>query len=230
MLGPFDYALWLVGFLAELYLIVRAIAHKDFLRYLPLNIFIAAIALNGVIRFVVIERHGFSSMEYRYCFYYGDALLTVCFFVTVISLYARVFRDTGIARYIRILAFVALATTTVYSIAVVEIKRKLLTTDFAIELSENLYFVGIVLIYLLWPIVIRRRDPRLRLALIITAFGVYCSGEGLTYVLHGFFPDFFLWRYIPPLLGTWLPLSLIYTFVRVPEEARVRVEVLEGTA
>lgn len=228
MLGPFDYALWLAGFLAEVCLVIRAILRKDFLGYLTLNIFIAAIALNQVIRFVVSGRYGFTSMQYRYCYFYGDALLTACFFVTVISLYAHAFRDTAVARYIRILAFVALGTTAAYSFALVHNNRDLLITHFAVELSQNLYFVGTVLIYILWTIVIRRRHARMRMVLIVTAFGMYCGGQGLTYVLGGFFPHFFLWRYAPPLLGTWLPLSLLYTFVRVPEEARLPVEALEG--
>jgi len=38
MLGPIDYALWIVGFLVEIGVVVCVIYRKEFIRYLSLTI------------------------------------------------------------------------------------------------------------------------------------------------------------------------------------------------
>jgi hypothetical protein len=227
MLGPFDYALWLIGFLGEVYVVLHAIRHGDFLRYFTLNVYLLGLALNSAIRYVVFRACGVSSTQYRYCYQYTDALLTLVMFATVISLYSHVFGDSGTAKHIRVLATIALSTTLVYSFLAVEKSRELFTTRIVAEFAANLYFVGVVLTYILWTVVLKGRGPRLRLVLIITAFGIFFGGHTVTYSLYSFFPHVALWRYIPPLLGTWLPLSLAYTFARVSETARIPIEQVE---
>jgi hypothetical protein len=87
-----------------------------------------------------------------------------------------------------------------------------------------------VLTYVLWTIVLRRHHARTRLVLIVTAFGVFFAGHTVTYGLHSFFPSVEAWRYIPPLLGTWLPLSLAYTFARVSDQDRMPVAAVAGVS
>ena len=230
MLGSFDYALWLISFLAEVSVVVWAVRRGDFFRYLTLNIYVLGLAADTVIRYVVYKTYGVSSTQYAYCYYYTDALLTVVMFGAIISLYSHAFRESKVPSYIRILAFVSLAATAAYSLLVIQQKRQLLATDFAAEFSANLYFVGMVLTYVLWTIVLRRHHARTRLVLIVTAFGVFFAGHTVTYGLHSFFPSVEAWRYIPPLLGTWLPLSLAYTFARVSDQDRMPVAAVAGVS
>lgn len=227
MLGAFDYALWGIAFLAEACVIFCALRNRDFLRYLTLNLFVVGTGLIEVLDFVVLKRYGFKSAQYIYCYYYTDALLTVAMFVAIIGLYLHIFRDGNTAKHVRLLAVVALSTTVAYSFLVVEMKRQLLATKFVTEFSQNLYFVGIVLTYVLWTILFKRREARTRLILIVTAFGIFFSAQAIIYCFHGFFPSVSLWRYFPALVGLWLPVSLAYTFARFPEEARISIRQLE---
>lgn len=221
MLGSFDYALWLTSFLAEVLVVVCAIRRGDLFRYFTLNVYVFGLAAETVVRYAVFKTYGVSSIQYTYCYYYTDALLTVVMFGAIISLYSHAFRETGAPSYVRILAFSSLTTTTVYSLLVIQQKRELFVTNFAAEFAANLYFVGMVLTYVLWTIVLKRRDPRTRLVMIVTAFGIFFAGHTVTYGLHSLFPSVTAWSYIPPVLGTWLPLSLLYTFARVSEEDRI---------
>jgi hypothetical protein len=224
MLGSFDYALWLISFLAEVYVVVCAVRRGDLFRYFTLNIYVLGLAADTVIRYIVFTTYGVSSTQYRYCYYYTDALLTVVMFGAIISLYSHVFQESSVPSYLRILAFVSLTTTAAYSLLVIQQKRELLATDFVAEFSANLYFVGMVLTYVLWTIVLKRRNPCTRLVLIVTAFGVFFGGHTVTYGLHSLFPSVTAWRYIPPVLGTWLPLSLAFTFTRFSDEDRIPIE------
>ena len=45
MLSPLDYALLLLGFLAELYVVVCSLYHREFLKYIPLNFYMLSEAL-----------------------------------------------------------------------------------------------------------------------------------------------------------------------------------------
>ena len=83
--------------------------------------------------------------------------------------------------------------------------------------------VGVVLTYLLWGAVLKLRETRTRLIQLILALGVYFSATAGTYALRNLFPglqESFL-RWVPPLIGTWLPLAWAYTFSKVPEDARL---------
>ena len=44
MLGPFDYAIWILGFLVEIGVVVCVVYRKDLLRYLPLTIYMLCAA------------------------------------------------------------------------------------------------------------------------------------------------------------------------------------------
>ena len=227
MLGPFDYTIWLVGFLAEICVVVCSIRQKQFLHYFSLNLFVLALAADEVLRFVVLKIYGFASLEFRYEYYFTDALLTVAVFLTIMGLYLHVFEDLELARYIRGLAVVILGATSVVSFLVVVRDRSWLSTRFFVELSQNLYFTGVILTYILWLVMFKRGEARTRIVLIVSAFGVFFSAHAVTYALRGMFPSLAIWRVIPPLLGMWLPLSLAYTFIRIPEEARMGVRTNE---
>jgi hypothetical protein len=65
------------------------------------------------------------------------------------------------------------------------------------------------------------RETRTRLIQLVLALGVYFSVFAASYALRNLYPDFLVWRYAPQIMAIFLPLAWAYTFVRIPEEARL---------
>lgn len=226
MLGPFDYTLWLMGFLAEAYVVVFLCSRKNLLRYLPLNVYMLATVGATVAQFVVLRHYGVSSQAYAYVYYYTDALLTISLFFVIMSFYHQVFQQMGVGKYVQWGAIFLLAGTALVSYLVVSrMPHHHLTNAFVVEMSQNLYFVGVVLTYLLWGAVITLRETRTRLIQLILALGIFFSADAAGYALRNLFPSPHLeaafLKWVPPIVGTFLPLAWAYTFTRVPEEARL---------
>jgi hypothetical protein len=229
MVGPFAYALWLISFLAEAGVVVRAVLHRHFLRYFGLNLYLLALAVSSAYRFLILRTYGFSSLQYRYCYFYTDSLVTIVMYVAIMGLYLDVFEESHISKYIRGLAIVILVGAAGYSFLVVQRDSdSLINGRFVIELAQNLYFIGFVMTYILWGALLKLRVTRLRLILLVSAFGIFFALHAATYGLRNLWQNFPIWRVLPPLVGTWLPLSLAYTFVKVPEEARIATARVAG--
>jgi len=221
MLGPLNYVVWSVAFLAEGYVVVRAFAEKDFLPYFSLNFYMFAVALVSVGEYYYLQRFGFASVQYYYFYYYSDFFLTVFLFFAVTGLYEHVFREMKVSQYIRLGAALLLVATAAFSYLVVQQHKEHLTGRFVVELGQNLYFVGVVLTYLLWGAVLKLRETRARLVQLVLALGIYFSASAATYALRNLFNGLEFLKIIPPLVNTWLPLAWAYTFTKVPEEARL---------
>ncbi len=221
MLGPGDYILWIAGPVVELYVVVWTALHRDLLRYFILNLYMLAAALATLGHFLIFRKYGFSSMEYRYFYYYSDSLLTVLLFFAIMELYQHVFGEMGVSKYVRGAAILLLAGTAWFSYMVVHEHQSHLTSRFVVELGQNLYFVGVVLTYLLWVAVMKLRETRTRLIQLVLALGIYFSATAALFALRNMFPGFAAVKLIQPLAGMWLPLAWAFTFTKIPEEARL---------
>jgi hypothetical protein len=221
MPGPVDYVVWVLSFAAELYLVTYLVVSKDFVRYFPLTLYMFLAAVDTAWQYFVIQKYGWSSVEFRYSYYYTESLLTVLLYFTIIQLYQHIFREMRIGRHIRAVAALLLGGTACFSYLVIHQNVGHLTGRFVVELGQNLYFVGLVLTYLLWGAVLKLRETRLRLIQLILALGIYFGAISAAYAFRYIFPSLqtsFL-RFIPPVMGTFLPLAWAYTFKRIPEEA-----------
>jgi MFS family permease len=127
----------------------------------------------------------------------------------------------GVQRYLRVGAMLLLAATAWFSYQVVMSSSHRMLTRFVVELSQNLYFVGVVLTYLLWGAIMKLRETRTRLIQLVLALGVYFSAFAASYALRNLYPQLAIWRYVSHLMALWLPLAWSYTFLKVPEEARL---------
>lgn len=223
MPGPFDYALWLIGFLVEIGVVVCAIRSKAFLRYLPLNFYMLCDAFVTLGLYYCLRTFGLNSHIYFYYYYYTESLLTILMFWVIIKFYLQVFEEMGVSREIRTAAVLLLTGTALFSYAVVHQNRSQLTSRFVVDLNQNLYFVGVVLTYLLWGAILKLRETRTRLIQLVLALGVYFSAGAGTYALRNLFPGLqpSVLRWVPPVIGLWLPLAWGYTFAKVPEDARL---------
>jgi len=223
MLGPFDYVIWIVGFLVEIGVVVCVVYRKDLLRYLSLTIYMLCVGLVSCGQYWCVERYGFASQQYFYCYYYTESLLTILLFWTIIQFYQQTFLEMNVSAYIRGAAALLLLATALFSYIVIHENRNHLTTRFVVELGQNLHFVGVVLTYLLWGAILKLRETRTRLIQLVLALGVYFSATACTYALRNLFPSLqpSVLRWVPPIIGLWLPIAWAYTFAKVSEDSRL---------
>ncbi|HXT27073.1 MAG TPA: hypothetical protein VN749_19820 [Candidatus Eisenbacteria bacterium] len=222
MLGPLQYAIWFLCTLLEAAVVVCAIRRSAFRRYIFLNIYMSAEVLASVVRFEILHKYGFQSLTYAYFYYYSDALLTILLFLTLSSLYSDVFSELNAERYVQVGAVVLLAGTALFSFAVVEQSSGKILSHFVFEISQNLYFVGLVLTYILWAAILKLRETRTRLIQLVLSLGVYFSLYAANYALRNLYPSAeSIFIVLNPLIGCFLPFAWAYAFWKLPEEARL---------
>ena len=221
MLGPVDYAIWFTALFADICCAVCIVKKKAFSQNFTIFLFFSASATVGVARYLLLETAGLRSNSYFYFYYYSDAVLTIFLFIVLMSLYAEVFSELGVRKLVRAGALLLLGGTALISYYMVASSSERLITKFAYELSQNLYFVGVVLTYVLWGAMMKLRENRTRLMQLVLALGVYLSAFAGSYALRNLHPDSVVWRYLIHLMALWLPVSWTYTFIRVPADARM---------
>ena len=221
MLGPVDYILLFVGFAAHVCALIFLLKKRAFTQHFTLVLYLCFSIAVGIGRCSILKTAGFSSNAYLYFFYYSDALTTICLYFVLMTLYAHVFSEMGVSKQVRGGAMLLLAGTAGISYHLVAASSDRLVTHFVAELGQNLYFVGVVLTYLLFGAMVKLRENRTRLMQIVLSMGVYLSLFAGTFALGNMHPDLPVWRYINPLINMWLPISWSYTFMKVPEDARI---------
>ncbi len=220
MLGPVDYLLFLIEIALEAVAVVFLLKQKGLKQYFTLVLFLCASVAVGVGRYSVLKTEGFSSDAYLYFYYFSDALLTICLFFVLMTLYAHVFSEMNVGKYVRGGAMLLLAATILISYHTVASSSDKMITKFVNEISQNLYFVGVVLTYLLWGAMMKLRESRTRLMQLVLSMGVYFSAFAGSFALGNMYPNLRLWHYACHLMVVWLPISWAYTFMKVPEDAR----------
>jgi hypothetical protein len=208
--------------LLEVAVVICVVYRPGFKRHISIGIYMLAAAFVNVTQYACIERFGFASKEYYYSYYYAETLLTILLFFVIIQFYQHVFAEMKVARYIQGAATLLLVGTALFSYLVVHENRAHLTNQFVVQVGENLYFVGVVLTYVLWGAILKLGETRTRLVHLVLALGIYFSANAGIYALRKLFPELesSVLHWLPPIIGTWLPLAWAYTLIKVPEEAR----------
>jgi len=220
--GTFEYVVWALCTVFEAAVVVCALKKGALRKYVLLNIYMAASVLVTVIRFRILTGYGYTSSEYIYVYYYSDAVLTIFLYFALASLYALVLKEIGAERYVRFGTLFLLAATALVSYSVVEQSSTRLISRFVVELSQNLYFVGLVLTYVLWGAILKLRETRTRLIQIVLSLGVYFSLFAADYALRNLYPSTrSLLIPLQQVIGCFLPLAWTYAFWRTPEESRM---------
>jgi hypothetical protein len=222
VLGPFEYVIWFGGILCEAGVVVCALKKNAFRRYILLNLYMAASVIVSLTRYRILSEYGFTSRQYAYTYFYSDAILTIFLYFALSALYAQVFSEMKAERYVKMGALLLLGGTALFTYAVVQQSSAKLLTHFVVELSQNLYFVGLVLTYVLWAAILKLRETRTRLIQLVLSLGVYFSLFAANYAIRNLYPS--LSSMFIPLLqifGLFLPLAWAYAFWRLPEEAKL---------
>lgn len=222
MLSPVEWIIASLGTLFEAGFVVCSLRRGLFRRYIFLNLFTVVDILTSLGRFRVLHHYGRGSEEYNFFYFYSDALLIVLLYFAIISLYSRVFQELNAERYVRLGAMLVLSGTAWFSAAVVSQSSGRMLTNFPYELSQNLYFVGLVLTYILWGAMLKLRETRALLVQFVLSLGVYFSAYTASYAVSNLRPHLYAYAcYLFPVIGCLLPLCWSYAILRVPEEARV---------
>ena len=222
MPGLVEIIVWCVCFALEVTVLVCSFRAGLLRRYLPLNLYMAAAAIGDLLRFRILFHYGFTSHEYFYFYYYSDALLTIALYLTLIHLFVHVFRELNAEKYVLFGACFLLAMTSLFSYLVIAQSSAKLVTHFVVELSQNLYFVGLVLTYVLWGAILKLRETRAQLVQLVLSLGVYFSLFAVNYALRNLYPSFgYLFQVLPPMISCFLPFAWSYAFWRLPKDARL---------
>ena len=203
-------------------MVVCALRSQSFRRYFFLNIYMGLSFFVSVGRFQIISHLGVKSLEYAYFYFYSDALLTIGLYFALLNLYSLIFDEMKVEQFLRLGAIVLLGGTAWFSYAVINQSSHRILSHFAFELSQNLYFVGLILTYVLWGAVLKLRETRARLIQFVLALGVYFSAFAADYALRNLYPNLQgAFHYVTPMLGCILPAAWTYSFLFVDEEARL---------
>jgi len=221
MPGPVATLILCIGTAFELAFVVCSIYRKAFSRYVFFNLYFLLTLASSCFRHFVLVHSGVESDEYRYTYFYSDAILTLVLYAALISLYSRVFGELRFSKYVRVCAVLLLAGTAGFSYAVVAQSQQRLSTNFAYELSQNLYFVGLILTYLLWGAILKLGETRTRLVQIVLSLGLYFSAYAASYALVTFASIDSVVVYLVPVVGCLLPLAWTVTILRHSEESRL---------
>jgi len=221
MPGPLALAIWYVGIVLEIAFVVCSIARKSFFRYIFLNAYFLLGLGSDAARYYYLLRYGQGSDAYRYAYFYTDALLTLTLYIALISLYSRVFGELRLNNFVRFASVLLLLGTALFSYAVVQQSEMRLSTYFAYELSQNLYFVGLVLTYILWGAVLKLRETRTRIVQFILSLGLYFSAYAACYALGNISSRYAVVQYLSGAIGCLLPLAWTVTMLRHTEESRL---------
>ncbi|SRR5712692_1529374 len=221
MLGPAAYCIWILCTLLEAGVVVCALARGSFRRYFTLNLYMAASVAMSIARYFVLSRYGFNSDQYYYFYYYSDAILTICLYFALMGLYSIVFEELGATTQVRVFSMLLLGGTALFSYGVVHQAESRMVTRYVVEMSQNLYFVGLILTYVLWGAVLKLRETRARVVQFVLSLGVYFSLYAAIYALRNLYPNFAsVLAYVSPFTGTLLPLAWNYAYLRFDEDAR----------
>jgi len=220
--GSIEFLVWCTCFILEVAVVVCAIRAGIFRRFLPLNLYMAASAVGDLLRFRILFHYGYTSREYFYFYYYSDALLTVALYLALISLFVQVFKELSAEKYVIFGACLLLTGTSLFSYLVIQQSTGRLLTRFVVELSQNLYFVGLVLTYVLWGAILKLRETRAQLVQLVLSLGIYFSLFAANYAIRNLYPaasgiSISLLQF----LGCFLPLAWAFAFWRIPEDARL---------
>ena len=182
----------------------------------------AASAAGDLLRFRILFHYGYTSREYFYFYYYSDALLTVALYLALISLFVQVFKELSAEKYVIVGACLLLIGTSLFTYLVIQQSTGRLLTRFVVELSQNLYFVGLVLTYVLWGAILKLRETRAQLVQLVLSLGIYFSLFAANYAIRNLYPaasgiSISLLQF----LGCFLPLAWAYAFWRIPEDSRL---------
>ncbi len=191
----------------------------SFRRYLVLNLYLLANVFFTLGCIYIPSLHGYTSLQYFYFYYTGDAIVTVINYVLIGSFFNYVFRRSVFRKYVQL-------TISFFFVGIVMVSGVFISgnvdrfySSWMIEFEQNMYFVGVLLTFLLWMTMTHLGAETRRFALLVSGMGIFFAAHAATYALRFLFPGWEgLMTAVPPLAYNFMVGLWLYTFLRVPEE------------
>lgn len=218
MLGIYEVIVEMLSVVIALGIVGLCLRYGWFTRYLSLNSWLLAVVVFTSGCYYVRTVYGYTSPEYFYFYYTGDAVATIALYLLIGSFFDRLLRESVFHKYVRpTLAFFFLMVVGVSGLFVSRSMDNLYSR-FGIELQQNMFFVGLLLTFLLWISMSYLRAESRRFVLLVSGLGIYFSAHAVSYALQFLFSGLKeIWLLVPPLAYTLMVSLWLYTFLRVPE-------------
>ncbi len=219
MVGTYEVSVEMLSVLLALGIVVVCLRQGLFSRYLILNLYLLASVAFTLGNFYVRSLYGYTSLQYFYFYYTGDAIVTVINYILIGSFFTFMFRHSAFRKYVQL-------TISFFFVGVVIVSGMFISgnvdrfySSWMIEFEQNMYFVGVLLTFLLWMTMTYLGAETRRFALLVSGMGVFFAAHAANYAIRFLFPSLSaLTLVVPPLAYNFMVGLWLYAFLRVPEE------------
>lgn len=219
MIGMYDLVIAALSVIMSLGIVGVCLYTKCFSRYLILNLYILSGVVFTLATQYFLHTYGYTSVEYFYVYFTGDAIVTAVCYLTLASFFDQMFRQSIFHRYVR-------PTLAIFFILAVGVSGLALSRNvsnfysvFVLEFQQNMYFVGVLLTFLLWLSMMYLGAETRRFALLVSGMGIYFTAHAASYAASFLSASLgTIALQIPPLAYNLRALVWLYTFLVVPEE------------
>jgi hypothetical protein len=219
MLSLADLTLWLLKTLVEVFVVYLFIIQGLFRKFLFLSFYFLISVTISIARCALYD---FRFVSYIYFYYLTEVLLTVFLFLSICELSMRLAGTKMPRQRVVVCSAGALLATAWFSFSVASSSVFTLTPHFAVELSQNIYFVCCLAIVLLWAWRLRNDPVDWIAARFVSVLSVYLSLFLLICGARQLAPHASGLNSLYPMIGAWLPLGCGFALVSYEQPRRTK--------
>lgn len=183
-----DFVLAMIVNLLAVGVVAVSLYRGVFKRYSYVNLYVAALLVFDLARYVFLQRYGFQSKQYFYAFYGTDAVLAVLLYLLILSVFDIVFRDSSLRGPVRVSLWGGFTLLCFISYLFIPSSAKNFYSHLLVEFQQNMYFASVVLTVMLCISLahLRVRDPQL--SLLVSGLGVFAAVQAGQYAILNLLP------------------------------------------
>lgn len=218
MYGTYDLIILWLSVVLSLGVAVLSVRSRFLSRYLILNLYLVANVAFTSGCFYVRSLYGYTSPQYFYFYFTGDAIVTVINYLLIGSFFTYLFRHSVFRKYVQLTLVFFFVGVVLVSGSFISGSVDRLYSRWVIEFEQNMYFVGVLLTFLLWMTMSYLGAETRRFVLLVSGMGIFFTAHAANYALRFLVPGLAdVLARVPPLAYTFMVLLWLYTFLRVPE-------------
>jgi len=216
MIGPADFAFWILSILLFAFVAILIAIRKQFCQYLALSsYFIAAVATN-LIWILILQRKGFAPSAYYDSYIWGSAALTILLYCAVAGLYRKVLLSERLRRQVSIASVGLAAALALIAWFAAMRSSELRPTYWVVKYDSYLYLASLLLaLALLYPGLYQEQVPNHVRQIAIVLAG-YFAMTAVQHATWKFAPSYARYTDMSRLLYLWLPMGVAYVFSALP--------------
>ncbi len=188
MLSTYELLIAILSIALSMAGVVVCLVRGYFFRYFILNAYLLTCVLFTGGCLYLISSEGYDSAVYSYFYYTVDAGISVLAYFAIASFFDQLFRESAFRAYVRPTLFFFFLLVAVVSGLFISRSVEHLYSAFAIELEQNLYFVGVLLIFLLWLSMGYLGQQNRRFVLLVAGMGILFAAHAANYAVRVLFP------------------------------------------